>query len=49
MYHEPSRPKIHCMIAGLGGRDVTPDDVSNMVDMALAGTGAEYYIYGVRG
>lgn len=49
MYHEPQRPKIHCMIAGVGGRDVTPDDVSNMVDLALAEKHADYHIYGVRG
>ena len=49
MYHEPQRPKIHCMIAGIGGRDVTPEDITNMVDMSLKGTNQEYYIYGVRG
>jgi pyruvate ferredoxin oxidoreductase alpha subunit len=49
MYHEPQRPKIHCMIAGLGGRDVTPDDVSNMVDMALSESTYGYHLYGVRG
>ncbi len=49
MYHETHRPKIHCMVAGLGGRDVTPDDVCAMVDMALADSKNEYHIYGVRG
>jgi pyruvate ferredoxin oxidoreductase alpha subunit len=49
MYHEAKRPKIHCMIAGIGGRDVTPDDVSAMVEKALTGSGEEYHIYGVRG
>ncbi|MEW6112826.1 MAG: transketolase C-terminal domain-containing protein [Thermodesulfobacteriota bacterium] len=49
MYHEPQRPKIHCMIAGIGGRDVTPEDITNMVDLSLKGTNQEYYIYGVRG
>jgi pyruvate ferredoxin oxidoreductase alpha subunit len=49
MYHEPQRPNIHCMTAGLGGRDVTPDDVCKMVDLALTGTSKEYYLYGVRG
>jgi pyruvate ferredoxin oxidoreductase alpha subunit len=48
MYHEAQRPRIHCMVAGLGGRDVTPDHVIDMVDMALSGTGKEYHIYGVR-
>lgn len=49
MYHETQRPKIHCMVAGLGGRDVTPDDVCAMVDMALSDSKNEYHIYGVRG
>lgn len=49
MYHEPQRPKIHCMIAGIGGRDVTPDDVVKMVDMALSEKDYDYHIYGVRG
>lgn len=49
MYHEPQRPKIHCMIAGLGGRDVTPEDVCNMIDLALAEKTTDYHIYGVRG
>jgi len=49
MYHEPDRPKIHCMIAGLGGRDVTGDDVTRIVETALADTTYDYHIYGVRG
>lgn len=48
MYHEPTRPKIHCMIAGLGQRDVTPDDVVNMVEMALREDTLDHHIYGVR-
>lgn len=49
MYHEPQRPKIHCTIAGLGGRDVTPDDVVNMVESALSESDYDYHFYGVRG
>jgi pyruvate ferredoxin oxidoreductase alpha subunit len=49
MYHEPQRPKIHCMMAGIGGRDVTPKDVSNMVQLALSETDYDYHFYGVRG
>lgn len=49
MYHEPQRPNIHCMIAGIGGRDVTPEDVSNMVELALSTSDDGYHIYGVRG
>jgi pyruvate ferredoxin oxidoreductase alpha subunit len=49
MYHEPQRPKVHCMIAGIGQRDVTPEDVVKMVEMALAEKTFDYHIYGVRG
>lgn len=49
LYHEAHRPNVHGMIAGLGGRDVTPDDVEKMVHMALAHPSGEYQIYGVRG
>jgi pyruvate ferredoxin oxidoreductase alpha subunit len=49
MYHEPVRPKIHCMIAGLGGRDVTPDDVCRMTDLALSDTDYDHHLYGARG
>ncbi len=49
MYHEAERPKIHCVIAGLGGRDVTPTDVEKMVDQAVSETSFDYHFYGVRG
>jgi len=49
MYHEPEKPRIHCMIAGLGGRDVGPDDISRMVEMALIDKTFDYHMYGVRG
>jgi len=49
MYHERQRPKIHCVVAGLGGRDVTPLDVEKMVDMALTETSYDYHFYGIRG
>jgi pyruvate ferredoxin oxidoreductase alpha subunit len=49
MYHEAQRPKIHCMVAGLGGRDVTPQDVEKMTDLALSETSYDYHLYGVRG
>jgi pyruvate ferredoxin oxidoreductase alpha subunit len=49
MYHEPQRPNIRCVVAGIGGRDVTPGDVSRMVDLALTEADQEYHIYGVRG
>jgi hypothetical protein len=37
------------MVAGLGGRDVTPKDVEQMVEQALVETTYDYHIYGVRG
>jgi pyruvate ferredoxin oxidoreductase alpha subunit len=49
MYNQPDRPNIHCVVAGLGGRDVTPGDIAEMVDLALTKADAEYHIYGVRG
>ncbi len=49
MYHEAQRPKIHCMVAGLGGRDITPEDVEKMTDLALSETSYDYHFYGVRG
>jgi pyruvate/2-oxoacid:ferredoxin oxidoreductase alpha subunit len=49
MYAEPNRPNIYCMVAGLGGRDVTPNDIKVMVDTALADKHTGHYIYGVRG
>jgi pyruvate ferredoxin oxidoreductase alpha subunit len=49
MYNEPERPRIHCMVAGLGGRDIAPTDVIKIVDLALAESDTECHIYGVRG
>jgi pyruvate ferredoxin oxidoreductase alpha subunit len=49
MYNEPQRPRIHCMVAGLGGRDIAPDDVIKIVDTALTASDTECHIYGVRG
>jgi pyruvate ferredoxin oxidoreductase alpha subunit len=48
MYQQEHRPNIHCMIAGIGGRDVTADDVVNMADLALTGKSRDCHIYGVR-
>ncbi len=49
MYGEAIRPNIYNMVAGLGGRDVTPDDIATMVEKSLADKHKGYYIYGVRG
>ncbi|MHB8203259.1 MAG: transketolase C-terminal domain-containing protein [Desulfomonilaceae bacterium] len=48
MYHESNRPNIHNVIAGLGGRDVTPDHIMEMLEMALADKTHGYNIFGVR-
>ncbi|MGA8830024.1 MAG: transketolase C-terminal domain-containing protein [Desulfomonilaceae bacterium] len=48
MYHESNRPNIHNVIAGLGGRDVTPDHIIQMLEMALADKTHGYNIFGVR-
>ncbi len=48
MYHESNRPNIHNVIAGLGGRDVTPDHIIEMLEMALADKTHGYNIFGVR-
>ena len=49
MYGEAVRPNIYNIVAGLGGRDVTPADITNMVEKSLADKHKGYYIYGVRG
>ncbi len=49
MYGESVRPNIYCMVAGLGGRDVTPADIATMVEKALTDKHLGHYIYGVRG
>lgn len=36
LYDEPVRPKIFSYIIGIGGRDVTPPDIQEIVDFTLA-------------
>ena len=36
LYDEPVRPKIFSYIIGIGGRDVTPADIQEIVDFTLA-------------
>ncbi len=36
LYHQPRRPKIFSFIAGLGGRDVPPEQFEEIVQQALA-------------
>ena len=51
LYGESKRPRVVNMIAGLAGRDVSPDDFEIMVDKSLKKTEdrqEDYTIYGVR-
>ena len=52
LYAHPKRPKVVGFIAGLGGRDVPPDQIVAMVDRATAARGKkkieEFYMIGVR-
>ncbi len=48
MYHEPKRPNIRCMVAGLGGRDVTAEDIVAMLETAQKDQITDYRLYGVR-
>jgi len=48
MYHEPNRPNIRCMVAGLGGRDVTAEDIVAMLATAQKDQITDYRLYGVR-
>jgi pyruvate/2-oxoacid:ferredoxin oxidoreductase alpha subunit len=36
LYDEPARPTIFSYIIGIGGRDVTPQDIQEIVDFTLA-------------
>lgn len=36
LYREPRRPPIHGFIAGLGGRDVTTDDIKGMAEALIS-------------
>lgn len=53
LYHTKKPPRVVNLIAGLGGRDVQPNDFEQMVEQAksraAAGREDEYLIYGVRG
>lgn len=52
LYTHPKRPKVVGFIAGLGGRDVPPEQVVAMVERATAARGKkkseEFYMIGVR-
>ena len=47
-YNEPTRIKIHDIILGLGGRDVTTEDFKMMISRALKNKPKEYELIGVR-
>jgi pyruvate ferredoxin oxidoreductase alpha subunit len=52
LYDQPKRPKVVGFIAGLGGRDVPPEEVVAMVERATATRGKkkseEFHLIGVR-
>ena len=52
LYGTDHQPKIVNFIAGLAGRDVSPEDFEKMVDLTLSGKAKtrqeDYQIYGVR-
>ena len=52
LYAQPKRPKVVGFIAGLGGRDVPPEEVVGMVERATAARGKkkseEFHLVGVR-
>lgn len=52
LYSSPKRPKVVGFIAGLGGRDVPPEQIMEMVDLGTAKRGKkkteEFYMIGVR-
>jgi pyruvate ferredoxin oxidoreductase alpha subunit len=52
LYGEDQRPSVYNFVAGLGGRDVAPQDFIKMVDKAEIeieeGNKEGYEIYGVR-
>ena len=37
LYSAPNRPKVFDFIAGLGGRDVTPEDIEDMIHLTASG------------
>lgn len=50
LYEQEKHPQVWGFIAGLGGRDVPPEQIMEAVDMALTGPRRkeEYYLIGVR-
>lgn len=50
LYEQENRPQVFSFIAGLGGRDVPPEQIMAAVDQAIKGPAKkeEYYLIGVR-
>jgi pyruvate ferredoxin oxidoreductase alpha subunit len=52
LYNQAQRPRIVSFVAGLGGRDITPqgfeDIIMQGIQIAHKGSANEYEIYGVR-
>lgn len=48
LYNTPNPPKAYDFIAGLGGRDVTPEDIEAMIRMTMEGNIDEVTWYGLK-
>ena len=49
LYSLPDRPQVLPVVAGLGGRDVTPEDIVALTEAALSGqTGPETLFWGLK-
>lgn len=48
LYNTPNPPKAYDFIAGLGGRDVTPQDIEAMIRMTMEGNIDEVTWYGLK-
>lgn len=48
IYTLANLPEIYGFIAGLGGRDVTPEDIEEMLDMTISGKAQEVNWFGLK-
>ncbi len=48
IYSLPNPPKMYGFIAGLGGRDVTPEDIEEMIQLTASGKADEVTWFGLR-
>jgi pyruvate/2-oxoacid:ferredoxin oxidoreductase alpha subunit len=48
LYNTQNRPKVFNFIAGLGGRDVTPEDIEEMIHITASGDADEVTWYKLK-